>query len=80
MQDGAVTWREIVEHHHSCLIDELSQRLDSDLKLAVANAVAAERSLADGKLTAARGEARSSQAELLNQALRRLRKAISNAS
>jgi hypothetical protein len=75
MQDGAVTWLEIVEHHHSCLIDELSTRLDSDLRTAVANAVAAERSLVDGRLTLARGEARSAQAELLNQALRRLRKA-----
>ena len=60
MHDGALavhdlTWREIVENHHSSLVDELSRRLDSDqqrLELeregAVASALAGERSQASG--------------------------------
>jgi hypothetical protein len=76
MHDGAaLSWFEIVEHHHACLIDELTNRLDSDLRDAVAKAVAEERTSADGRLTLARYEAQTSQAELLNQALRRLRQA-----
>jgi hypothetical protein len=70
-----LSWLEIVELHHSRLIDELSNRLDSDLRDAVAKAVAEERASVDGRLTLARSEARISQAELLNQALRRLRQA-----
>jgi len=76
MHDGAgLSWLEIVEHHHSCLIDELSTRLDSDLRNAVAEAITAERASVDGQLTLARSEAQMYQAELLNQALRRLRQA-----
>ncbi len=77
MHEGsALTWREVVEKHHIDLMDELSVRLDSDLREAAASvrsqaeealrhAVAAERSQAEG--------ARRQHVEVLNQALRRLR-------
>ena len=77
-----LTWREIVENHYSSLVDELSRRLDSDLKRlesdlkdAVSSAVASERFAADGQLVLACDQARRSQAEGLNQSLRRLRQA-----
>lgn len=70
-----LTWREIVENQHSTLIDALSARLDSDLRIAVSEAVAAERARAETHLAVACVEARISQAELLNQSLRRLREA-----
>lgn len=60
-EGGALTWREVVERHHADLVDELSVRLDSALR----DAVAAERSQAE--------EARRLHVEALNQALRRLR-------
>src|SRR5580692_373726 len=87
MHDGALalhelTWREIVEKHHSSLVDELSRRLDSDLKRleleredAVASALALERSEAGARLTRACDQVRIAEAEVLNQALRRLRHA-----
>jgi hypothetical protein len=59
-EGGALTWREVVDRYHSGLVDELSGRLDSDLRDAVSRAVA---------------EARRSQVESLNQVLRRLRTA-----
>jgi hypothetical protein len=59
-EGGALTWREVVDKYHSGLVDELSARLDSDLRDAVSQAVA---------------EARRSQVESLNQVLRRLRTA-----
>jgi hypothetical protein len=76
MHDGGVlTWREVVEKHHSALVDELSERLDSELRNAVSHAVAVERSQATGLLARACDDARRSQAESLNLALRRLRHA-----
>jgi hypothetical protein len=80
-EGGALTWREVVEKHHAHLVDELSVRLDSDLRDAVASersqaeealrdAVAAERSQAE--------EARRLHVEVLNQALRRLRTTSEN--
>jgi hypothetical protein len=68
-EGGALTWREVVEKHHSGLVDELSVRLDSDLR----DAIAAERSKAGVHLKLACEEARRSQVESLNQVLRRLR-------
>jgi hypothetical protein len=70
-----MTWREIVENHHSTLVDALSARLDSDLQHAVAEAVATERIRAEAQLAVACVEAKTSQAETLNQSLRRLREA-----
>src|ERR1700730_11001438 len=70
-----LTWREIVEKHHSSLVDELSRRLDSDLEDAVSRALASERSQSRGQLTLACDQARRSQAEVLNQSLRLLRQA-----
>jgi hypothetical protein len=79
MPDGAntSTWREIVDHHHAALVDELTRRLDSDLdsarREAAELAAASERSHAAAEMTVACEHARRSQAELLNQSLRRLR-------
>lgn len=70
-----LTWEEIVLNHHSTLVDALSARLDSDVKQAVAEALAAERARAETQLAVACVEAKTSQAELLNQSLRRLREA-----
>ena len=72
---GALTWREVMERHHSALVDELSERLDSELRDAVSIAVSAERSKASGQLAQACSDARRSQVESLNQVLRRLRTA-----
>jgi hypothetical protein len=72
---GALTWRDVVERHHSTLVYELSERLDSDLREAVSLAIAAERSLASDQLVRTREEVSRAQAELLNQALRRMRHA-----
>jgi len=73
--DNSLTWEEIVLNHHSSLIDALSARLDSDVKRAVAEALAAERVRAETQLAVACVEAKTSQAETLNQSLRRLREA-----
>jgi len=72
---GALTWREVIDRHHSVLIDELSVRLDSDLREAAAQAVAAERSESSRELKRASDEAGRSRVESLNQILRRLRTA-----
>ena len=72
---GALTWRDVVERHHSSLVYELSERLDSDLNDAVSRAVAAERSQASDQLGLTRAEVSRTQAESLNQALRRMRQA-----
>jgi hypothetical protein len=79
MHDGsALTWREVMEKHHSVLVDELSARLDSDMREAVDRALADERSLAGIRLKAECEDARRSQVESLNQVLRRLRTADEN--
>lgn len=70
-----LTWRQLVEHHYSCLVDELASRLDSDLRNAVTEALASERAGAEQRLAVACDQARLSQAESLNQSLRRLRQA-----
>ncbi len=72
---NSLTWEEIVLTHHSALIDALSARLDSDQKRAVAEALAAERARAETQTALACVEAKTSQAESLNQSLRRLREA-----
>ena len=72
---GALTWRDVVERHHSSLVYDLSERLDSDLNDAVSRAVAAERSQASDQLGLTRAEVSRTQAESLNQALRRMRQA-----
>ncbi len=80
MHDSALslnepTWREIVEHHHSSMVDELTARLDSDIRNAVEQALESERVRAETRVALASEQARRSQAELLNQSLRRLRQA-----
>jgi hypothetical protein len=72
-EGGASTWREVVERHHNALVDELSERLDSDLREAMDVAVSAERAKAATELKRACEEARGSQSETLNRFLRRLR-------
>lgn len=78
---GAPGWLKVVEKHHSALIDELISRVDSELREAVVLAVAAENAsgadrIRQACLDASRDagrEARRSQAEALNQTLRRIR-------
>src|SRR5580692_4274607 len=76
-EGGALTWREVIDRYHSALIDELSVRLDSEVRDAVDSAVAAALAQAGvqaaAELKRACGEARRSQVESLNQVLRRLR-------
>jgi hypothetical protein len=74
-EGGALGWRELVDKYHSDLVEELSVRLDSDLREAVSRAVDAERSQASVRLKLECDEARRSQVESLNQVLRRLRAA-----
>lgn len=73
-----LTWREILEHHHSSMVDEMAARLDSDLQDAVAKAVATERARAENQVALACDQARRSQSESLNQSLRRLRQAAND--
>jgi hypothetical protein len=76
-EGGALTWREVVDQYHSALIDEISVRLDSEVRDAVDRAVAAALAQAGAQAAAelkrACEEARRSQVEWLNQFLRRLR-------
>jgi hypothetical protein len=72
---GALTWREVVDKYCAGLTDELSVRLDSDLRDAVSQAVATERTEASRELKRACEEAGRSRVESLNQVLRRLRAA-----
>ena len=60
-ESGTVSWRDVLDTHHSRLVDDLSASIDSGLRDAVGKAIAAERSR------------RTSQVESLNQVLRRLR-------
>src|SRR5437762_14207740 len=76
-EGGALTWRDVVEKHHSALVDELSAHMVSELENAVARALATERSEAKAQLASACEDARRSRTESLNQALRRLRQASS---
>jgi len=70
-ESGAPVWRELIEKHHSAMVDEISDRLDSEVR----TAVVLERSQQNQHLARARDDARRSQAEQLNLALRRLRDA-----
>ena len=78
MHDGVtLTWRDVVEKHHSAMVDELTVRLDSDFRDAVSRAVDAERSQTSAEIARACEEARRLQSEILNQTLRRLRQGTS---
>ncbi len=66
-------WRGIFEKHQTALAADLSQFLETSVRDAVAAAVLEERSHAGRRTARACEEARRSQAESLNQALRRLR-------
>ena len=70
-ESGAPGWRELIGKHHSAMVDEISDRLDSEVR----TAVALERSQHSHHLARAREDARRSHAEQLNLALRRLRDA-----
>jgi hypothetical protein len=76
-EGGAVSWREVVDRYHSALAEEISVRLDSEVKDAADRAVAAALAEAGVKagaeLKRACEEARRAQVESLNQFLRRLR-------
>jgi hypothetical protein len=79
----ALTWRDVVDKHSAALVDELARRLDSDLEAARAETAAAERAQAALNAAAARvqalREAALSTAESLNQTMRRIRQAPSQA-
>lgn len=72
-QSDALSWRDVVEKHHCALVDELSERLDSELRQAVSEAMALEHSKFDARLKQAGTDARRTQIDSLNQFLRRLR-------
>jgi hypothetical protein len=74
---GTITWRDVVEKHHSALVDELTVRLDSDFRTAISQAVDAERSQTTEQIERACDEALRAQSEILNQTLRRLRQGAS---
>lgn len=60
------------------MVDELEVRLDSDVKKAVTQAVAAERARTEEQISLACDQARRTQSESLNQSLRRLRQATND--
>ncbi|HVW86826.1 MAG TPA: hypothetical protein VHB50_19205 [Bryobacteraceae bacterium] len=70
---GALTWREVVDRHHSSLVDELTNRLDSEIQDAVSRSVAKERTQAAEQVSRAIEDTRRVVVETLNQLLRRLR-------
>lgn len=75
-------WRQVVERHHAALLNELGPRFEADVASAVFQAVTQaitdERAQSAGQLERARAQARSTQAESLNQVMRRLRAASEN--
>ena len=78
MAEGeALTWRELLEKHHSALLDEMGPRLDADVRRAAEQAAGVTRAEADLRIAAARqlasAQARTAAADSLHQALRRLR-------
>jgi hypothetical protein len=75
MQDGVVTWREVVERHHAALVDDLTLRLDSEIQNAVARAVQKEHEQAVTQIE----RARRTTAESLNQTLRLIRQSAAEA-
>ena len=75
MQDGVVTWREVVERHQAALVDDLTLRLDSEIQNAVAQAVRKEHEQAVTQIE----RARRTTAESLNQTLRLLRRSAAEA-
>jgi len=74
-ESGALKWREVVDKHHSSLLDELSTQYHADLQDALSGALASERTQLRRQIAQACDDARRSHAELLNQALRRQRQA-----
>jgi hypothetical protein len=75
---GAATWREVVDKHHCALVDELSTRIDSELQGAILRAIELENTKLNARLERSNTDARRSQAESLNQIIRRLRRAASS--
>jgi hypothetical protein len=75
MQDGVVTWREVVERHQAALVDDLTLRVDSEIQNAVAHAVRKEHEQAVTQIE----RARRTTAESLNQTLRLLRQSAAEA-
>jgi hypothetical protein len=75
MQDGVVTWREVVERHHGALVDDLTLRLDSEIQKAVAHAVRKEQERAVTQIE----RARRTTAESLNQTMRLIRQSAAEA-
>ena len=80
MHDTGLTgWREVVQKHHSAMVDDLKQAVDSELESAITLAVETERSKYQGAIDRAREETRRSTTEDLNQNLRRLRQSAAQA-
>ncbi len=75
---GAPAWRELIEKHHSAMVDEIAGRLDSEVHSAVNDALIAERHNQSRQVARAADDARRSHAETMNLALRRLRAAGSD--
>jgi hypothetical protein len=76
MQDGSVQgWRQILDRHHTALIDDLGAQFDREMELKIADATAAERERAANELTNERERftsAASEQRERFNEERERL--------
>src|SRR4051812_32933660 len=72
----ASTWRAVFERHHAALIDELADSIDTEIVAAVGAVTTAERENAARQIETARR----ATAESLNQTLRRMRLAPSQAA
>jgi hypothetical protein len=73
--EAVITWREVLDKHQFALVDELTVRLDSEIRDAVARAVATEQAQAAERME----RVRRATAESLNQTLRLLRRAPAQA-
>src|SRR5947209_11028863 len=77
MEDTTVsTWRAVFDKHQATMVNEVSSLLDSEVAAAVASISTAERENAARQVETARR----STAEALNQALRQMRAAPSEAA
>ena len=71
----ALNWRELLEKHHSALVDELRIPIDADVREAAGQATALAHAEGDIRVAEARVEARRAVADSLHQSIRRLRQA-----
>ena len=84
MQDGGQSWREILDRHHTALVDDLGAQFDREMELKIAEATSAERERAANELTHERerftNEAMHERERLTNEAMQERERLINEAA